>query len=267
MAASPKIVLLSQKDPGKDVELAPEEGPFESWLAVAQDLWGAGNLTPFDNVFASWAIGALVPTKHAAFGVLGYHLGRRLFGFGRESDLWIDAFEGEAALSRLEKRPKDKVKLAPWVPGIKLLRPARYSHLAVLMPSRLAGEQDRILREAAVALKPGGCLFLAELTAARDGMTLPGMTTFRSEADYRGWLDATGLSFNAVKDMTHDVEIALLHGLSCSLNMLAIARTLSEPWRKQRLDAFRREMESAVLLHTAMSHGAVKATGLLYTKN
>ena len=52
----PKIVLLGQKDPNKEVELTADEGAFESWLAVAQDMWGIANLTPFDSIFASRAI-------------------------------------------------------------------------------------------------------------------------------------------------------------------------------------------------------------------
>jgi hypothetical protein len=31
MVANPGILLPAQKDPTKDIELAPEKGPFESW--------------------------------------------------------------------------------------------------------------------------------------------------------------------------------------------------------------------------------------------
>ena len=103
---SSSIVLLSQKDPQKEVYLSADEGPFESWLAVAQDMWGVGNLTPFDMVFASRAIGAMPPTQASAFGAVCYQLGKRLFTFSREANIWIDAFEAEPSLSRLEKRSR-----------------------------------------------------------------------------------------------------------------------------------------------------------------
>lgn len=264
--ASPRIVLLSQKDPLKEVDLAPEEGPFESWLAVAQDMWGVGNLTPFDVVFASRAIGAMPPTQSSAFGAVCYQLGSRLFTFSREGGIWIDAFEGENALSRLEKRPKDKVKFSLWAPGKKLLGNARLTHLAVLYPSRLAGPHDQLVREAALSLKKDGNLFIADLVDNRVGTKLPGQPKLHSDAEYRAWLDAAGLKLYSAHDMTDDVRIALLRGLHHSLNMLANARKLREPWRTQRLKAFQQELEFAVALHLAMDRGDVAAMGLFYTK-
>lgn len=263
---SPKIVLLSQKDPNKEVELAPEEGPFESWLAVAQDIWGVGNLTPFDHVFASRAISAMVPTQSSAFGAVCYHLGKRLFTFSREGGIWIDAFEAEPALSRMEKAKKEKVKFALWTPGKNQLGKSRLTHLAVLLPSRLAGPHDRMVAEAAVAMKKEGSLFLADLVRKNDTVALPGLPAIHLESNYRAWLDATGMKFYSEHDMTTDIRIALLSGLHHSLNMLANARRLREPWRAQRLKAFQRELEFTVALHLALDRGDVAAMGYLYLK-
>jgi hypothetical protein len=266
MAANPNIVLLAQKDPTKDIELAPEEGPFESWLAVAQDIWGGGNLTPFDSVFASRAIGAMAPTQGALFAAVCYQLGRRLFTFSREGGIWLDAFEAEPALSRIEKRPKEKVKFAIWSPGKKQLGTSRLTHIAVLSPSRLAGPHDVMVREAAQALKVGGSLFLADLVKTGDGAAFPGLPALHAVAEYRSWLEAAGLKFYSEHDMTGDMRIALLGGLHHSLNMLANVRRLREPWKSQRFKAFEQELEFVVALHAAMTRGDIAAAGLLYTK-
>jgi hypothetical protein len=265
--AVPKIVLLSQKDPNKEVELAPEEGPFESWLAVAQDMWGVGNLTPLDSVFASRAIGAMPPSQSSAFGVVCYQLGHRLFTFSREGGIWIDAFEGEHALSRMEKRPKDKVKFAKWTPGKKQLGNSRLTHLAMLSPSRLDGPHNELVNDAARAMKKDGSVFVADLMQKREGVELPGLPKMHSPDEYRSWLDAAGLKFYNEHDMTGDVRVALLCGLHHSLNMLANARKLRDPWRSQRLHAFQQELETTVALHLAMDRGDVAAIGLLYNKN
>jgi len=266
MAATPKIVLLSQKDPTKDVELAPEEGPFESWLAVAQDMWGAGNLTPFDSVFASRAIGAMAPTQNAVLGAVCYQFGRRLFTFCREANIWVDAWEGEPALSQIEKRAKDKVRFAVWSPGKKQLGSSRLTHIAVLSPSRLAGAPDELVREAVLALKKGGSLFVADLVRTGADIALPGTPSLHTAEEYRAWIEAEGVKFYSEHELTGDVRICLVRGLHHSLNMLANVRRLREPWRGQRFKAFQQELESTVALYGAIERGEVAALGLLYTR-
>lgn len=265
-AAKPNIVLLGQKDPNKPVELGSDEGPFESWLAVMQDLWGVGNLTPFDTLFASRAISCMAPTQGCQFGAVCFHLGKRLFTFNRESGIWIDAFEEQPALSRYEKRPKDKMKFVAWAPGKKLLGSKRMSHIAVLSPTLIKGEAQAIIHEAATALKPQGQLFLADQVRTGDGGAQPGHPRLHSEAELRAWLEEAGLRFYSTSNMAADLIITLLRGLHSSLNMLANLRRLDEPWRGQRFQAFERELERAVTLHQGMERGEVGAVGLLYTK-
>jgi len=265
-AVKPKIVLLGQKDPAKEIELSPEEGPVESRLAVVQDMWGGGNLTPFDSPFASRAVGALAPAKSTSIGALCHHLGRRLFAFSRESGIWIDAYEADAALSRLEKRPKDKVKLMSWTPGSGQLGNRRFTHLAVLSPSRLKGAQETLVREAAKALKPEGCLFLADLMCDDRKMSHAGLPKLYARQQYRDWLEKAGLEFYNEHALSGDVRVALLRGLASSVNMLANVKKLQDPWRSQRFKAFRQELDAVVTLHTAMERGDVAAHGLLYIK-
>jgi len=94
-----KIALLGQKNPAEQINLDPNEGMFASWLAVTQNMWGAGNLTPLDRIFVSTAIGTLAVTSKAIFGAICYHFGQRLFSFSREVDIWMDAFECGPAVS------------------------------------------------------------------------------------------------------------------------------------------------------------------------
>jgi hypothetical protein len=262
----PKIVLLGQKDPTIEIELTPDEGPFESWLAVAQDMWGAGNLTPLDSVFASRAIGTIVPTQGGNFGTLCYQLGHRLFTFSREGGIWIDAFECESALSKLEKRPKDKVKLATWSPETKQLGANRLTHLAVLSPSRLQGSQEKLVLEAAQSLKKDGQLFYADVLYGPKGRPIKGRQQLSRPVDVKYWFECAGLALYSEIDITSDIRLALVRGLHNSLNMLANIRKLREPWRTQRFNAFEKELEEAVRLHVAMEREELVAMGFYYTK-
>jgi hypothetical protein len=259
----PKIVLLGQKEPGKEIELSADEKPFESWLAVAQDMWGIGNLTPFDGVFASRAIGTIVPTVGGNFGCICYQIGARLFTFSREAGIWIDAFEGESALTKLEKRPKDKVKMAPYKPGAAQLGNNRLTHCAVLSPSKLPGSAQVLAGEVAKALKKDGQLFIADVMCGPKGK--PAADRHRLE-DWKQWLTEAGLKFYSEIDLTADVRGTLLRGLHNSLNMAANVRHLQEPWKTQRFKAFEKELEQVVVLHTAFERGLASAAGLYFTK-
>lgn len=262
----PKIVLLGQKDPTKEVELTADEGPFESGLAVAQDMWGAGNLTPFDSIFASRAIGTIVPTQGGNFATLCYQLGHRLFTFSREGGIWIDTFEAEPAVSKLEKRPKDKIKLAVWAPGTGQLGKNRLTHLAVLTPSRLKGSPEAIVKEASTALKKDGQLFYADMMYGPNGRPTKGQPRLARPDEVKYWLECAGLQFYSEVDLSGDVRVSILRGLHNSLNMLANIRKLHEPWRTQRFKAFEKELEEAVRLHLAMERHEAVAMGYYYTK-
>lgn len=259
----PKIVLLGQKDPTKEVELSLDEGPFESGLAVAQDMWGAGNLTPFDSVFASRAIGTIVPTQGGNFGCVCYQLGHRLFTFSREAGIWIDTFERESTLSKLEKRPKDKIKLAAWKPGSNQLGANRLTHCAILSPSKCTGSPHGLALEAAKALKKDGQLFVADVMCGPNGKPAADR---RNAEDWKTWLCDAGLKFYSEIDVTTEVRGTLLRGLHNSINMAANVRKLQEPWKGQRFKAFEKQLEEVIILHTAFERGLAKAVGLYFTK-
>ena len=270
-AVKPEIILLGQKDPAEQIELNPDEGPFESWLAVAQDMWGTGNLTPLDNVFASTAIGALAVTTKGIFGAVCYHLGNRLFCFSREIDAWIDAYECESAVSQIQKRPKDKVKLHLWNAKECPLGKKRFTKLAVLNASKIPGSIEALSREYADSLKPTGDLFLADLVAGKDkdDASLPvrlGDSKLQSLANHKKALTEAGLTLCNEYDLTDDIKGAIRRGLYNSINMLANVRELKEPWKGQRLVAYYRELESLSRLYNELENGDVKAAGLLAQK-
>jgi hypothetical protein len=256
----PKIVLLGQKDPAEQIELDPGEGPFESWLAVAQDMWGEGNLTAVDRVFASAAIGALAVTNKAIFGVVCYHLGYRLFCYSREIDIWVDAYECEPAVSTIQKRPKDKVKLSVWNTNKRQLGTSRFTKLAVLCPSKISGSSVALSRDYASSLKPGGNLFLADIFARDNKAEAPskallGDLKLQSLADYQNALS-----------QTEDTKGAIRKGLYNSIGMLTNIRELREPWRGQRLAAYYRELEFLSRLYQDLESGDVAANGIFAMK-
>ena len=268
-AVKPQIVLLGQKKLAEDFELRPEEGPFESFLAVAQDMWGVGNLTPLDGVFASAAIGALAVTTKAIFGAVCYHLGDRLFNLSREIDVWIDAFECEPALSEILKWPKDKVKLLRWQADGRVLPPKRFTKLAVLHASRIPGSVPELAVKYATSLKPEGQLFLADLVS---GNTKAGAQAhfcdvkLRSFDEYKEALTKAHLTLSHEYNLDKELRGAILRGLYNSINMLRNIRRLKEPWKGQRLAAFYKELDALSRLYCKIENGDISAVGILALK-
>ena len=271
VSAKSRIILLGHKDPAKQIDLDAGEGPFESWLAVAQDIWGEGNLTPFDNVFTATAIGALAVTGKAIFGAVCHHLGSRLFSFSREIDIWIDAYEGEQSVSQTQKRPKDKVKLSLWKVGSRQLGTKRFTKLAALQVSRLQTGIDSFSRDCAGSLKAEGNLFLADLMKGSGGTSVPlsvrhGNVELRSLEDHRNALTSAGLVLHNEYDLTSDVQGAIRKGLFNSIKVLTNIRMLKEPWRKQRLAAYYRELELVCELYNGLENGGLVAAGIVAVK-
>ena len=266
-AAKPKIVLLGHKDPAERIELDPEEGPAESEIAVAQDMWGEGNLSPLDNVFASTAIGALAVTGKAIFGAVCHHLGHRLFCFSREIDIWLDAYECEPALSLIQKRPKDKIKLGAWNANENKLGKDRYTKLAVLGMSKASVPLASLFDDCASSLKRKGNLFVADLVAGNGrAAPLARYGDLESLADHRSALSNAGFALCNEVDLTADVEGAIRRGFHNSLNALANIRALKEPWRSQRLAAYCRQIEIMGNLYRDLECGCVSAAGILALK-
>ncbi|MGA7710920.1 MAG: hypothetical protein WCA81_03385 [Rhizomicrobium sp.] len=266
-AVKPQIVLLGQKKLADDFELQPEEGPFESFLAVAQDMWGVGNLTPLDNVFASAAVGALAVTTKAIFGTVCYQLGDRLFNLSREIDVWIDAFECEPALSEIQKWPKDKVKLIPWKEGGQTLPSKRFTKLAVLHASRIPGSLPELTAKYAASLKSDGQLFLADLVAGKaDAHAQFGGLELRRFDEYKDALKKAQLTLSHEYNLDKEIRGAILRGLYNSINMLANIRMLKEPWKGQRLAAFYKELDSLSRLYRDIENGDIAAVGILAQK-
>ena len=260
-AIKPKIVLLGQNGPLEAADLPLGEGPMESWLAIAQDIWGMGNLTPMDDVFGSLAVRTLAAPSNAIFGAVCYHLGNRLFEFSREAGVWIDAFEGESAVTQIEKRPKDKIKLHHWTPGKTDIKKNRYTHFAVLNAGRIPHTTPEHLQDCVRALRTGGTLFFADLVQTGSKSYNIGQSLHHIEQHRKAFADVGCEVYNEF-NMTDEVKLAIFKALSQSLNMLARVRLLKEPWRKQRLHGFYKELEYAAMLYYGLDHKAISAYGM-----
>ncbi len=270
-AEKSKAAPLGQKGPAEQIEHHPEEGPFESFLAVVQDMWGPGNLSPLDDVFASAAIGALAVTNAGIFGAVCYQLGNRLFSFSREVDTWIDAYECEPTVSHMRKRLKDKIKLSRWAADGHQLGKCRFTKLAVLQACKIPGSFADLTCDYANALKQKGNLFLASLVAgkAKSAEASPmhfGDLELRSLDDHKAALTQAGLALCSEYDLSTDVRGGILRGLYNSINMLTHIRTLKEPGKGQRLAAFYRELETLSRLYRGLETGDVAAAGILAVK-
>jgi hypothetical protein len=262
------LVLLAQNDSATPIVLSPEEGPAESELAVAQDLWGVGNLSPLDDLFGSAALMSLAVTPTSIFGVIGCHLGARLKRYSTDTGVWIDVFTNEPPLS-LQDHDNARIKLHRLNDKGRTLAKSRFSALAVLQASKNSHSLQATYGECANGMKRGGQLFSADLMRLSTGeaCSLQARTdakaqSFPSLRDHKNALAAAQLSIQNEHDLTGHLMAAIRHGFLKGTNMLGILRKLDEPWKSQRLSAFCSQLQTWLNLFQSLQDGEVTAKGL-----
>ena len=269
------IVLLGRHDPALPIALNATETVLESQLAVVQDLWGPENYSPLDEPFSSTALIAVPLTSGAIFGVVGSHLGARLRRYSEETGIWIDAFENNPPACRPQERKGVKVKFHKWTDNGNQLAENRFSLLFVFQAGEMSGPLPSIYSRCAKGLRKGGQLFVADLM--RPGAVLDGKACshklrpphdrcLRSLDDHKEALNAARLIVRKEYDLTEHVMAAIRHGLLGSTIMLTNVRKLENPWRIQRLSAFREQLETWLGLFQLLDLGVVSARGLLASK-
>ena len=247
-----------------------EEKPADSVLIAAQSLWGIGNLSPLDHLFASTAIVNLVPAM--TMGFAGYHLGRRLHRYAEDTDIWIDAFEAEAAVSRMHLKKKTTIKLYDWNKDIARLKKNRYPTFMALQIGMLSPSLQSVYGPAADSLKNDGKLFAADLmwTSAQapkpnDGK-LAVYKSVHSIDEHKRAMAAAGMTIERTWDLTDGLLAAIRSGLLGSLATLTDLRELSEPRKSQRKAAFCSQLETWVSYYVMAQRKEIAALAFLAIK-
>jgi hypothetical protein len=244
----------------------------EGALAIAQNLWQQGNLSPLDTLFGSSAIVNLIPTK--GFGFIGHHLGRRLHKYAEDIKSDVDAAEVDSTLTRAHLKPKSQIRSYPWSPGKPVFKKNRYMAFIVSQPSTIEGGVDAVYGQVAQSMKSGGKLFAADLMATDGdavrvkrvcGNILCGMS-IRSHQEHVEILKAAGVRAESKFDLTHEFLSSIRIGFQRSLKTLEELSQLDEEERIERTSAFAEQLAVWKGFYDLIEARKIEVAALLATK-
>ncbi|HXZ69227.1 MAG TPA: hypothetical protein VEH07_11605 [Alphaproteobacteria bacterium] len=235
-------------------------------LAICQDLWGHGNLSPLDDPFESRALVALTPNKKSKLAFVGRHLGRRLHRFSKESGVWIDAFESEPELSKLVKEKGDKIMLKTWENNPALMGDGKFTDVIACQPSQL-DELGAVYGFIAKSLRPEGRLFIADLALETPALAGPGLFQhLQSFAEHRQALSAAGLRLGEETDLSKDIMTKIRGGFQACVDKLVELRSLEEPAKRQITLAFGSQLEIWATVALLLETGRLSARVLMASR-
>lgn len=273
------LILVSQDyDPKAWEKLDCGETEFESWAAVAQDLWGPGCFGPGQNVAMEQGLNGAAIHKSKVIGVIGTTLGGA--GVVAESkSAYVDIIDSNAELLKnmpappLDAKGNRFLKFSGWDPQKISIPPARYHGLVAMGAISLTPNLSDAIQALAEAIKPGGFLCIDEIyvndpSAAAligQGIAYPGEKLFLRPQD--------GISksfIGAFMDLRGNVPTgdllmaAIREGLKGGKDVAQILTTIPNPFRKQRMTAFVNELQRAAVLYQALEKGLATAARSIY---
>lgn len=274
-APKPRIQMITAQEPGVAPKLDPNETPLHSQLALAQDMWGEGTLSPLDNLYTHAGGSTLTVNSSQTFATVGCGFGSSLPELSQKCGVWIDEFEVEKLVEFIHTSPKSKVRKHAWKPGAGLLGDHKLNALLVCHGSRLAPSPQSLIGECATSLREGGMVFLGDLVTMKDKTLhfLAPMTAhtgsvppLSSGKAYQQALDAAGLQTRSANDVTQDAMSHIREGFQRSEKFLPALRALPDPWKSQRLLAFCAEFEGWSLIYRMLEAGDLAVMRYLAVK-
>lgn len=245
----------------------------EGALAIAQNLWSQGNLSPLDTLFGSSAIVHLIPTKGFAF--IGHHLGHRLRKYAEDIKSDVDAAEVDSTLTRAHLKPKTQIRSYPWAPDKPVFKKSRYMTIIVSQPSTIEGGLEAVYGQAAASMKSGAKLFAADLmvTDGDDtrvkrvcGNILSGMS-IASHQEHAGILKAAGVRAESKFDLTHEFLSSVRIGFQRSLKTLEELSLLDDDERIARTSAFADQLGIWKSFYDLIEARKIEVAAFLATKS
>lgn len=251
----------------------PKESPQDSAMAIAQAIWGRGNLSPLDASFGAIALVKLIPT--GGFGFIGRHLGQRLSKFMEDTGAIVDAAEADSTLSRLYAKKKSPIRPVDWNRGAPVFKAKRHTAFMLFQASALGAPLEALYGQSAGALKPGGKLMAADLIEVSRGSSEGAGSRCRADGekltlfcrdDHTQSLKAAGLTMESKFDLTADFLAGVRGGLSLSLKMLEEVRSCSGQTAAQRVAAFAVQLETWRTLYLLAQSRKLEVTAFLAAK-
>jgi len=274
----PLILVSEDYDPDVWRSLDEEESEFQSWVAVAQDIWGRGCFLPGQAAAAREGAAGLTVNKTMIVGAVGCGIG----GVGQiaaETGAYIEVFEGDPSLlmhQLAEPGPGGKfLKPAAWTPEKSELRAGRYHALMALRALSMSPDPVAAIKSIAAAVKPAGRLFIDELyapdpsVAALVAQGIAGPThkiALHPQAVVTETLEAEKFEPRAKVVVNDQVKTAIRAGLAQAVEIAQRLKAIPQPFRRQRMSAFADELQRAAVLHHAIEKGLVTAMRTLHYK-
>lgn len=273
------LILVSQDyDPDIWRSLDEEESEFQSWFAVAQDIWGRGCYLPGQAEAVREGASGLTIGKAMTVAAVGCTVG----GLGPvaiENAIRIEVFESDAVLlkdAQAEPDPAGKLlRLTGWDPKKPELPAARYDGLMALRAVSASPDPVIATKALAAAVKPGGRIFIDELyasdpsAAALVAQGIAGPTSKIALHDQRAvleTLEGEKLEPRATSVVNEQMMAVIRAGLSQAVAVAQSLRAIPQPFRRQRMSAFADELQRAATLHQAIEKGLVTALRTIHYK-
>jgi len=274
----PLILVSEDYDPDIWRSLEEEETEFQSWLAVAQDIWGRGSFLPGQAAAAREGAAGLTINKTMIVGAVGCSVG----GLGQvatDTGAYIEVFEADPSLLKhqlAEPGPSGKfLKPAAWDPEKPELRAGRYHALMALRALSVSPDPVAATKAIAAAVKPAGRLFMEELyapdpsVAALVAQGIAGPThkvMLHPHAVVTETLEAEKLEPRAKVVVNEQIMSAIRAGLAQAVEIAQRLKAIPQPFRRQRMSAFADELQRAAVLHHAIERGLVTALRTIHYK-
>jgi len=274
----PLILISEDYDPDAWRTLDEGETEFQSWAAVAQDIWGRGCFGPGQANAAREGANGLTINKTQILGAAGCGVGG-VASIASGLGAYIEVFECDQALLAYEQQDPGAsgkfLKLAAWAPPKLELRAERYHGLMAFRALSAAPDPAPVAKALADAVKPAGRLYSDELYAPDPSVAAliaqaiagPGQKFFfhahdaAMEGFAAGNLESRSKS-TANEQLLNDIR----EGLARSQDMAQQLKAIPQPYRKQRMTAFADELQRAAVLYQALEKGLVTAVRTIHYK-
>jgi hypothetical protein len=269
--SEPLVLVSGDYNPSVWQSRSEPESAFDSWLAVAQDVWGRGCFRAGQKEAMQHCANSLPIDKSKVAGVIGRTLGG-LGAIAAESGVHLDVVDcNKALLDFLEYDTgvgKKYLKQEAWYPAAPELRAGRYHGLIASGAFGASADAGRLAKVLAAGLKSRGQIVVDEIyaedTAAAaliaQGVRGPsGAPTIHAFGAVAGALAAAGFEPKWKVAVTDRLIASIATGLTNAQEIAQRLKEIPQPFRKQRMTAYADELQRTAVLHQALQRGLVTA--------
>lgn len=224
-------------------------------LTIAQELWGAGNFSPLDEIFEAQALVTSPPTKKSKPAVLAPNVGRKIQVYSKDTGVWLDVFESAPELARFEREKGVKAAFKAWGDQMDLLGTGKFTDVFAFQAGKLGGDLGGLYGRIAKSLRAQGSVFAAD-TVTASGAGRPQLFT---PTEHKAAIEGAGLRITKEVDLSREVMLKIRRGFQHSTEKLAELRKLDGPAKLQMTVAFCTQLERWARIAMQLEGGKIAA--------